>query len=162
MRPPSEPKTTPARRARRHVRPSDRPDETWRPLPGWGAPYDVSDLGRVRKPAVAVPRRRGGTQHYGELLLRTYLRNGTPLVQLSLGPGRHRAIRVSRLVAALFLPPRPPGAELVFVNGDRRDVRAANLAWSVPPPPLPASALRRLLSAALDRPARHPPRRRPS
>ena len=66
------------------------------------------------------------------------------------------------IVAALFLPPRPPGAELVFANGDRRDVRAANLAWSVPPPPLPASALRRLLSAARDRPARHPPRRRPS
>ena len=162
MRPPSEPKPAPARRVRHHVRPGDRPDETWRPVPGWGAPYDVSDLGRVRKPAVAVPRRRGGTQHYGEQLLRTYLRNGTPLVQLSLGPGRHRAIRVSRLVAALFLPPPPPGAELVFVNGDRRDVRAANLSWSVPPPPLPASALRRLLSAARDRPARHPPRRRPS
>ena len=148
MRPPSEPKTTPARRARRHVRPSDRPDETWRPLPGWGAPYDVSNLGRVRKPAVAVPRRRGGTQHYGAQLLRTYLRNGTPLVQLSLGSRRHRAVRVARLVAAAFLPQPPPGAELVFVNGDRRDVRAANLAWSAPPPPLPASALRRLLSAA--------------
>ena len=147
MRPPFEPKPPDARRARRHVRPNDRPDETWRPLPGWGAPYDVSNLGRVRKPAVAVPRRRGGTQHYGELLLRTYLRNGTPLVQLSLGPRRHRAIRVARLVAALFLPPPPPGTELVFVNGDRRDVRAANLAWSAPPPPLPAAALRLLLSA---------------
>ena len=158
MRTPSE--RNPPRAPR--VAPGERPGETWRALEGWAAPYDVSDLGRVRKPAVAVPRRRGGTQHYGAQLLGTYLRNGTPLVQLSLGPRRHRAIRVSRLVAALFLPPRPPGAELVFVNGDRRDVRAANLAWSVPPPPLPASALRRLLSAARDRPARHPPRWRPS
>ena len=145
--PPSKPKPPPARRVRHHVHPGDRPDETWRPVPGWGAPYDVSDLGRVRKPAVAVPRRRGGTQHYGEQLLRTYLRNGTPLVQLSVGRRRHRAARVARLVAAAFLPPPPPGAELVFVNGDRRDVRAANLAWSAPPPPLPAAALRRLLSA---------------
>jgi hypothetical protein len=148
MKPSSAPKPAPARRARHHVRPSDRPDETWRPVPGWGAPYDVSDLGRVRKPAVAVPRRRGGTQHYGAQLLRTYLRNGTPLVQLAVGSRRHRAVRVARLVAAAFLPPSPPGAELVFVNGDRRDVCAANLAWSAPPPPLPASALRRILSAA--------------
>ncbi|MBQ9726558.1 MAG: HNH endonuclease [Kiritimatiellae bacterium] len=147
----SDPTAPRARRTRHHLRPGRRPGETWRPLEGWGAPYDVSDLGRVRKPAVAVERRRGGTQHYGEQLLRTYLRNGTPLVQLSLRPRRHRAVRVARLVAALFLPPRPPGAELVFANGDRRDVRAANLAWSVPPPPLPASALRRLLSAARSR-----------
>ena len=148
MKPSSAPKPPPARRVRHHRRPDERQDETWRPVPGWGAPYDVSDLGRVRKPAVAVPRRRGGTQHYGAQLLRAYLRNGTPLVQLSVGRRRHRAARVARLVAAAFLPPPPPGAELVFVNGDRRDVRAANLAWSSPPPPLPASALRRLLSAA--------------
>ena len=162
MKPPSGKTPPPARRVRHHRRPDGRPDETWRPVAGWSAAYDVSDLGRVRKPAAAVERRRGGTQHYGAQLLRTYLRNGTPLVQLAVGSRRHRAVRVARLVAALFLPPPPPGAELVFVNGDRRDVRAANLAWSAPPPPLPASALRRLLSATRDRPARHPPRRRPS
>ena len=71
--------------------------------------------------------------------------------------GDSPAARHARLVAALFLPPRPPGAELVFANGDRRDVRAANLAWSVPPPPLPASALRRLLSATAPPTARSPP-----
>ena len=111
----SDPTAPRARRTRHHLRPGRRPGETWRPLEGWGAPYDVSDLGRVRKPAVAVERRRGGT----------------PLVQLALRPKRHRAIRVARLVAALFLPRPPPGARIVFLNGDRRDVRAANLAWSV-------------------------------
>ena len=128
----------PARRTRHHRAPDVRADETWRPLEGWGAPYDVSDQGRVRKPAAAVERRRGGTQHYGAQLLRTYLRNGTPLVQLAVGSRRHRAVRVARLVAEAFLPPRPPGAGLLFRNGDPGDVRAANLAWSAPPPPPPA------------------------
>ena len=124
------PPAAPARRRRRRLRPVDRPGETWRALGGWDVPYDVSDLGRVRKPAVAVERRRGGTQHYAAQLLRPYLRNGTPVVQLAVRPGFHRAVRVARLVAELFLPPRPPGASLVFLDGDRRDVRAANLAWS--------------------------------
>jgi hypothetical protein len=159
---PSRRLAKPARRRRHHREPDERADETWRPLAGWGAPYDVSDQGRVRKPAVEVGRRRGGAQHYKAQLLRPFLRNGSPVVQLAVRPQRHRAVRVARLVAAAFLPPSPPGAELVFVNGDRRDVRAANLAWSAPPPPLPAAALRRLLSATRERRARHPPRRRPS
>ena len=127
MKTPDQRKPAP-RRSRRA--PKTRPGETWRPLAGWGAPYDVSDLGRVRKPAVAVERRRGGTQHYKAQLLSAYLRKATPMVQLLLRPGRHRAIRVARLVAAAFLPPRPPGAVLVCMNGDSGDVRAANLGWS--------------------------------
>ena len=132
VHPPAASGAKPARRKRRRRRrrPDERPGETWRALDGWGAPYDVSDLGRVRKPAVAVERRRGGTQHYAAQLLLPYLRNGTPVVQLAVRPGRHRAVRVARLVASLFLPPPPPGAVPAFLNGDRRDVRAANLAWS--------------------------------
>ena len=121
-----------SRRVRRRLPPDDRPDEEWRPIAGWGAAYEVSSLGRVRKPAVSVVRSRGGTQHYRAQLLRPHLRSGAPLVQLLLGNGRHRAIRVARLVAQAFLPPPPPGAVLVFRNGEPDDVRAANLAWSDP------------------------------
>ena len=139
---PSRPRAAkPARRVRHHREPDERADETWRPVAGWGAPYDVSDQGRVRKPAVEVGRRRGGAQHYRAQLLRPFLRNGSPVVQLSVRPGRHRAIRVARLVAEAFLPPPPPGAVLVFRNGDSSDVRAANLAWSTPPPPPPPPSL---------------------
>ena len=120
---------TPGKKPRRRRAPDVRPGETWRALDGWGAPYEVSDLGRVRKPATEVARRRVGAQHYRPFLLASYLRNGTPMVQLLLPDGRHRAVRVARLVAAAFLPPRPRGALLSFLSDDRSDVRAANLAW---------------------------------
>ena len=123
--------TTPHRRRRRA--PNVRPGETWRALEGWGAPYEVSDLGRVRKPAVVVDRRRGGAQHYRPFLLASYLRNGTPMVQLLRADGAHRGVRVALLVAAAFLPPKPRGAVLAFLSGDRADVRAANLAWRFRP-----------------------------
>ena len=122
---------TPAARPSRLVRRRGRPDEEWRPVAGWGADYEVSNLGRVRKPAVTVARRNCGDQHYREKILRPYLRSGTPLVQLLVGPGRHRAVRVALLVARAFLPPPPPGAVLVFRNGKPADVRAANLRWSL-------------------------------
>ena len=108
------------------------PGEIWRPLTGWGAPYEVSDRGRVRRPSFEVERRRGGTQHYGAFLLATHRRGRSPAVQLLVAGGRHRAIRVARLVAEAFLPPPPPGAVLCFRNGDRADVRAENLVWTVP------------------------------
>ena len=124
-------KTPPHRRRRRA--PNVRPGETWRALEGWGAPYEVSDLGRVRKPAVVVDRRRGGAQHYRPFLLASYLRNGTPMVQLLRADGAHRGVRAALLVAAAFLPPKPRGAVLSFLSGDRADVRAANLAWRFRP-----------------------------
>lgn len=39
---------------------------------------------------------------------------------------------VHRLVAAAFLPPRPPGAELRHLDGDKRNNAATNLAWGTP------------------------------
>ncbi len=84
MEPKTRPSSAPAlrRRRRRRRAPVGLPGESWRPLVGWGAPYEVSDLGRVRKPAVVVERRRVGAQHYRPFLLASYLRNGTPMVQL--------------------------------------------------------------------------------
>ena len=128
--------------ARPHREPDELPGETWRPVPGWGAAYEVSDRGRVRKPASEVPRRRGGTQHYRPLLLRTFFRNGTPMVQLLRPDGSHRARRVARLVADAFLPPQPRGMRLVFLDGDRAGVRADNLAWRVPGVGAPAAPAR--------------------
>ena len=43
--------------------------------------YEVSSLGRVRRPAFEAPRRRGGTQHYGAFVLKAYLRNGFVTVE---------------------------------------------------------------------------------
>lgn len=135
MEPKTRPSSAPAlrRRRRRRRAPVGLPGESWRPLVGWGAPYEVSDLGRVRKPAVVVERRRVGAQHYRPFLLASYLRNGTPMVQLLRADGVHRGVRVALLVAAAFLPPKPRGAVLAFRSADRSDVRAANLDWRFRP-----------------------------
>lgn len=105
--------------------------------------YEVSSLGRVRRPAFEAPRRRGGTQHYGAFVLKAYLRNGGPVVQLRVERGRHRAVRVARLVAEAFLPRPPAGAVLAFHDGDRGNVRPINLHWVSP---VPETLLVRLLS----------------
>lgn len=105
--------------------------------------YEVSSLGRVRRPAFEAPRRRGGTQHYGAFVLKAYLRNGGPVVQLRVERGRHRAVRVARLVAEAFLPRPPAGAVLVFHDGDRGNVHPTNLHWVSP---VPETLLLRLLS----------------
>lgn len=105
--------------------------------------YEVSSLGRVRRPAFEAPRRRGGTQHYGAFVLKAYLRNGGPVVQLRVERGRHRAVRVARLVAEAFLPRPPAGAVLAFHDGDRGNVHPTNLHWVFP---VPETLLLRLLS----------------
>ena len=46
----------PARRVRHHCEPDECAGETWRPIAGWGAPYDVSDQGRVRKSATSAKK----------------------------------------------------------------------------------------------------------
>ncbi len=122
------------------------PGEDWRPLPGRPGGYEVSSFGRVRRPAFEAPRRRGGTQHYRAFALKAYRRNGAPVVQLSVGRGRHRAVRVARLVAEAFLPPAPRGAVLDHLDGDRGDVRPENLRWKAPLR-ISSALLRRLLRA---------------
>ena len=106
-----------------------RPGEVWRALPRRPGGYEVSNFGRVRRLEFAATRRSGGTQHYRAFALKPHRRCGSPVVQLCVGSGRHCATRVAVLVAEAFLPPRPPGAVLVFRNGDRRDVRPENLSW---------------------------------
>ena len=55
--------------------------------------------------------------------------NGYPKVRLSLPDGRRINRAVHRLVALAFLGPRPEGAQIRHLNGDRTDARASNLAW---------------------------------
>lgn len=54
---------------------------------------------------------------------------GYPKVRLSLPDGRRINRYVHRLVAQAFLGPRPAGAQIRHLNGDRSDARASNLAW---------------------------------
>ena len=56
-------------------------------------------------------------------------RSGYLKVRLTEPDGRRVNRYVHRLVANAFLGPRPAGAQLRHLNGDKTDNRAANLAW---------------------------------
>lgn len=95
--------------------------ETWRQVPDW--PYEVSDLGRVRRSA-----RASGTQ-VGRVLTKANMW-GYGGVLLRDGK-RARRISLHRLVAEVFIGPPPfPDAVVHHLNNDPRDNRAANLIWT--------------------------------
>lgn len=92
--------------------------EEWRPVEGW--PYEVSNLGRVRRTTSGSRPRASGIdgRGYPALLLHDIGRPRKP-------------VRVHRLVALAFLGPPPTSRhEVAHIDGDRRNSRASNLRWS--------------------------------
>src|SRR5690606_9472432 len=95
-------------------------EELWRDIEGW--PYQVSDLGRVR---------RMGKDRVLKPFLMGRDRN-RPMVTLwnSGGDGRRRRhVLVHLLVATEFIGPRPEGMVICHINSDPHDNRACNLRY---------------------------------
>lgn len=97
--------------------------ERWRAVRGW--PYEVSDLGRVRRAdgrPLSLERTRAG-------YLRAQMQSG----------GKHRRALVHHLVAAAFLPP-PPGPigrergcyQINHIDAAKSNNRPQNLEWTTP------------------------------
>lgn len=100
--------------------PSRTQAENWRPIPGYEATYEVSDLGKVRShPRPTTP---------GGVLAGSADNYGYPRVALVQG-GVQRSRRVHVLVMLAFVGPRPDGQEIRHLNGDRGDARLVNLAY---------------------------------
>ena len=88
----------------------------WRDVPGYEGLYKVSDQGEVKslRSGCAVAVIRG------------------QYVNLSKG-GRMEKVKVAYVVAREFVRNEQMRPYVVHVNGDRRDHRAENLAWSEQP-----------------------------
>src|ERR1043166_4425627 len=93
--------------------------ETWRPVPGYGGLYEVSDMGRVkscrkRKLLALVVNKRGYVQcnFYRQKLVKNYL--------------------VHRLVAMTFIGSIPVGMQVNHKNGVKTDNRLENLELVTP------------------------------
>ena len=86
--------------------------EEWKPIAGW--PYEVSDLGRVRRAGEA------GVLNYRP---QVYHR-----VRLS-REGKATMFRVHVLVLNAFIGPRPPKWTADHKNGNKDDNRLCNLEW---------------------------------
>lgn len=97
--------------------------ERWCLVP-WGYPYEVSNLGRLRRTRDAA-RCRAGTILRGS-------RDGKGYLRFCLSDsGRRRSVAIHWLVAWAFLGPPPSASHQVnHLNGNKRDNRAANLEWA--------------------------------
>ncbi|MGX9296052.1 NUMOD4 domain-containing protein, partial [Tsukamurella sp. MT6.1] len=126
--------------------------ESWAPIPD-SAHYEVSDLGNVRSVTHTSIASNGIPRTIeGKPIARLTTENGSPYVSIR----RDAAVRpTNRRIAALVLEahagPAPQGARPRVINGDRSDVRLANLEWAGPKPP--KSKTPRVPRAATKRPA---------
>lgn len=90
-------------------------NEVWKPILGANG-YEVSDQGRVRNKDTGRVLRPG---RFGRGYLNVRLRWGQV----------YRTATVHSLVAAAFLGPRPPGMDVVHLNGVPDDNREENLCY---------------------------------
>lgn len=96
------------------------PGEEWRDVNGYGGMYRVSNLGRVWKTAgKRAGVMLGGTAKGYRLVLFRYEK-------------RRRGFTVHSLVAEAFIGPRPSGAQVRHLDGDKLNNAAYNLAWGTP------------------------------
>lgn len=97
------------------------PAEEWRPVEGW--PYEVSNLGRVRRSGKPT----NGTS-VGRIRLPHFVK-GYEVVGLRDGERRQK-FRVNRLVCIAFNgPPPSEGHMAMHIDGSRRNNLPHNLRW---------------------------------
>lgn len=94
--------------------------EQWREIPGTNGTYEVSDRGNVRswshmKQGAKLQPVPGGPRKY--LCVRIPVN------------GKYKRVFVHREVALAFLGPRPEGALIRHLNGNKLDNRLTNLAY---------------------------------
>lgn len=100
--------------------------ERWRVIPGSEGLYSVSDHGRVRSEPIAckqIGRQRGR-------ILKCYPdTKGYRQFAMSIPGGRRVRMKVHRAVALAFLGPRPAGAQINHISGDKNDNSVTNLEY---------------------------------
>ena len=100
--------------------------EEWRMIPGSDGYYSVSSLGRVR--SEPVTRRTVGRQR--GRILKCYPDNkGYRQFSVCLPGARRKTMKVHRAVALAFMGPRPPGAQINHISGDKNDNSVTNIEY---------------------------------
>jgi hypothetical protein len=100
--------------------------EEWRPLIGYEATHEVSNMGRLRSVDRTIETTLGPRRLRGKVLA-TFL---GPYEQTTITIDRKVGlVRVHVAVAAAFIGPRPEGAEVCHNDGDRANNAATNLRY---------------------------------
>lgn len=125
--PPPEPSPAPpvSHSALPVLSPSELEAERWLPVPGYELSHAVSDLGRIQRTCPAPHAYKAGH------ILRPSTSSGYVTYTLS-HAGHRRTLKGHSLVALAFLGPRPPGAFVHHIDGDRLNNRLANLMYASP------------------------------
>jgi hypothetical protein len=100
--------------------------ETWKPVLGFEAIYEVSDLGRVRR----IGKACGAAQ--GNVLKGGLDKDGYPRVGLCNAPKPRVYKYVHVLVLEAFKGPCPAGQEACHGDGKRNNSVLSNLRWDTP------------------------------
>lgn len=111
--------------------------EEWRPVVGYEGQYEVSNMGRVRSLDRTIMRKNGHPQTiHGKILHPSHASKGardrSSIHYVNVGLNNVKSKRkpwVHTLVAEAFLGPRPPGHDVMHINGIRDDNRLSNLKY---------------------------------
>lgn len=93
--------------------------EQWAVIPGASGRYEASSAGRIRSLIGSAPR----------VLKANLTSSGYLSLALSRSPGISKSETVHSLVAQAFLGPRPGGADVRHLDGNRRNNHVSNLAY---------------------------------
>lgn len=105
---------------------SDSIPEEWRPVEGW--PYEVSNLGRLRRSIDSPPSH---ATRPGRVLSPGPDGTGYKQAMLYRTGGERRRVHVHVLVCTAFHGPRPgPKYEVAHWDGDRTNNELGNLRWA--------------------------------
>lgn len=104
-------------------------NEEWRPIEGYEGLYEVSNTGQVRSLDMYVKSRYGNYRlHKGKVLSPAKDTNGYLTVLLSCN-GKHKSIRVHRLVAQTFILNPDNLSEVNHKDEDKTNNSVENLEW---------------------------------
>ena len=105
-------------------RPAGSALEVWKDIKGW--PYQVSNMGRMRRVHIVTPIKTSKT--YSRVQLSRGRNNTTPRTTET-----ERAFFVHRLVAEAFIGPCPPGkSHVAHRDGNPQNNTLENLYWATP------------------------------
>lgn len=112
--------------------------ESWALIPD-STHYEVSDLGNVRSVTHTVTASNGIPRTIeGKPIARLTTENGSPYVSIRRdGAAKPTNRRVAALMLAAHVGPAPEGTRARLINGDRTELRLANLEWAGPQPAKP-------------------------
>jgi hypothetical protein len=103
--------------------------ERWLPIPGFDGRYDISDAGVVHSWVQRHPFKTSTRSEFPRVMGQRLNQKGYPVVVLRRSDGHSCTTTVHKLVALVFLGPRPDGLETRHLDGNPLNSSVTNLVY---------------------------------